>query len=680
MKKIVSLFLCICMIFTVITSVYASAPLSDELSQKLSLVKDRIEDTSVYDNFNANKRNRDNLITYNFEWYTDNDGKSKSLNVSVNEEDIITSYYKFEDKTVNKVKPSVNKNDSAILAKRAKELIYLLNPMLADRIEVEIPKFESLYNTEYEFMIKRVEKGTEVYGDSGYVTISPDGNSILSFHLNYTCGLEFRDNPEFISIDSASEFYTKSLGLKLIYDIEYMENRQRKAVLKYVCSENPDTYISAIDGSVYTYSNDMKLSGGGSSANTALKQESAMDSVSFSAAEKAEISKINNLTDITEMENNLRNNNFLDIDDGYILTNSSVNRDYYDETKYTYFMSFEDSKGERSCHVICDALTGDVLNYYRYVPSVGTSKADIITEYAKNAVLELAKNYLSDDSENTYRISKEEDGYVRYTRFVNGIEFPDDTITVRLSKTDGNIESYNLTYNNLDFDTPDNIADTETATEVLFGNVDYKVVYLSLRKGNYAVPVYRFEHINPQIDAKKGILINAGTEEEIENYNDIDGHFAEDEITTLRRFGVGFAGGEFKPDKEITQGEYLALLSSVFSNWNTPIVLKENYDYDDAYRFADRADMLRNITVEEDAVLTRITACILLVRAMGYDEPASFEDIYVASFDDVTTNKGYVAILNAMGVVNGDGNNLFYPQKTLTRAECAKIIHNYLSR
>lgn len=679
MKKIVSLFLCLCMIFTVITSVCASVPLSDELSQKLSLVKDRIEDTSVYDNFNANKRNRDNSVTYNFEWHTDNDGKSKSLNVSVNEEDIITSYYKFENKTVNKVKPSVNKKESAILAKRAEELIYLLNPMLADRIEVEIPKFESLYNTEYEFMIKRVEKGTEVYGDNGYVTLSADGDSILSFQLNYTCGLEFHDNREFISIDAASEFYNKSLGLKLIYDIEYMENRQRKAVLKYVCSENPDTYISAIDGSVYTHSNDMKLSGGGSSANTALKQESARDSVSFSAAEKAEISKINNLIDITVMENNLRNNKFLDIDNSYILVNSSVNRDYYDETKYMYFMSFEDSKGERSCHVTCDALTGDVLNYYRYVPSVGTSKADISTEYAKNAVSELAKNYLSDDSENTYRISKEEDGYVRYTRFVNGIEFPGDTITVRLSKTDGNIESYNLTHNNLDFDTPDNIVDTETAADVLFENVDYKVVYLSLGKGNYAVPVYRFRHINPQIDAKKGVLINAGTEE-IEPYNDIDGHFAEDEITTLRRFGVGFAGGEFKPDKEITQGEYLALLSSVFSNWSSPIVLKENYDYNDAYRFADRSDMLRNITVEENAVLTRITACILLVRAMGYDEPASFDDIYVTSFDDVTTGRGYVAILNAMGVVNGDGNNLFYPQKTLTRAECAKVIHNYLSK
>lgn len=668
------------MVFTVVTSVFASAPLSDELSQKLSLVKGRIEDTSVYDNFNANKRSYNDLITYNFEWYTDNDGKNKSLNITLNEENVITSYYKFEDKPVNSVKPSVNKTDSAILAKKAMEMIYALNPMLENRLEIETPKFESLYSNEYEFMIKRVENGTEVYGDSGYVAISSDGTSISNFHLNYTCGLKFPDNPEFISIDTAAKFYSENLGLKIIYDIEYGENRQRKAVLKYVCSENSDTYISAVDGSVYIQSKDTKMAGGGSSVNMALKEESVRDSVSFSAAEKAEISKLNNLIDITEIENKLRANEFLNIDEGYILINSSVNRDYYDETKYTYFISFEDSKGERTCHVTCNALTGDVLSYGRYVPSVGTPKDVISNENAKKAVSELAKNYLSDDYDNTYRISKEEDGYVRYTRFVNGIEFPDDTITVRISKTDGNIESYNLTHNNLNFDDPDNIINTEAASEVLFNNVDYNVVYLAGGKGNYAVPVYRFMRINPQVDAISGVLINASEEEEIEAYNDIAGHFAEEEITTLRRFGVGFAGGEFKPDKEITQGEFLALLSSVFSNWSSPIVLRENYDYADAYRFADRSDMLRNIDVEENAVLTRITACILLVRAMGYDKPASFNDIYVTSFEDVTTDKGYVSILNAMGVVNGDGNNLFYPQKTLTRAEAAKIIHNYLSR
>ena len=134
------------------------------------------------------------------------------------------------------------------------------------------------------------------------------------------------------------------------------------------------------------------------------------------------------------------------------------------------------------------------------------------------------------------------------------------------------------------------------------------------------------------------------------------------------------------PDKEITQGEYLALLSSIFSNWNSPVVLKDGYDYTNVYMFAERNNLLDRFSADEGAVLTRSSACVLLVKAIGYDEPASFNDIYVTNFGDVTTDKGYISILNAMGVVNGDGNNLFYPQKTLTRAEAVKIIYNYLSR
>ena len=70
----------------------------------------------------------------------------------------------------------------------------------------------------------------------------------------------------------------------------------------------------------------------------------------------------------------------------------------------------------------------------------------------------------------------------------------------------------------------------------------------------------------------------------------------------------------------------------------------------------------------------------MLVRAIGAEKIAELEDIFVSVFSDVSENKGYVAILSAMNVINGDELGNFNPSMNLSRADAAIMLYNYLSK
>ena len=69
----------------------------------------------------------------------------------------------------------------------------------------------------------------------------------------------------------------------------------------------------------------------------------------------------------------------------------------------------------------------------------------------------------------------------------------------------------------------------------------------------------------------------------------------------------------------------------------------------------------------------------MMIDALGVGEYAAY-DIYKQPFADVSENTGYIAILAAMGVVQGDENGNFNPDNDITRAEAAIMVYNYLNR
>ena len=78
--------------------------------------------------------------------------------------------------------------------------------------------------------------------------------------------------------------------------------------------------------------------------------------------------------------------------------------------------------------------------------------------------------------------------------------------------------------------------------------------------------------------------------------------------------------------------------------------------------------------------MTRENAAIFIIREMGAERYARHNEIFEPPFADVTENKGYIAILKAEKIINGDGSGNFYPQNAVTRGEALVMIYNYFTR
>lgn len=691
MKKVICLLMVIVSICTNIAFADTSeSTLTSEMSQKLAVVKSRIGDTEIYDTFYGDKRSYEAGDVYRFTWETTGDDVYKRLYVTVNNEDVITNHSENEETISYELKqPTVNKMSAVAAAEYAEKLIFQINPDLKGCIRVQIPEYEDLYTGEYSFNLQRTVNGYDVYGDTGYITISPDCSKILHFYLNYTCGLNFDVSSSFISKEQAFRAYKEKLGLKMLYEIEYTSEKTRTVKLVYVPSEDYNTYINAVSGEIFkvnNYSQYRSVSKNMSAAG-AMTEDSASDEISFSKAEQAELDKLSDLLTVEETEKILRSNDVLIIPDEAKLMSHSVNKDYYSTDDYSYRLNFENLAAGNSYSVTSDAKTGEITDYYHYKEF--SSEEVISDEQAKqiadNAVKKLLPTLFTSDENNTYVLENSENGNSVYRRYVNGVACDFNTIRISVDKSNSTIRSFSFDCYNLEFPDPSRAIGTDEIHNTLFNASDYHIVYMPSTVESEsmffeAVPVYAFASGSRRFDAFEGTIANYADNEKIVDYDDIDGHYASEAIDTLRRFGIGFAGGKYGPERIITQGEFTVLLDAVFNYGHPPVVLKNGYDYGDAYNYAIRNSIISVEDKNHELPLTREMACIMLVKAMGYGEVASLDEIYVSKFDDVTDNIGYISILSAMGIVKGEGNGNFEPHSQLTRADAAIMLYSYLSR
>ncbi len=687
MKKYVMIIM---IVFSMVISygAYASEKTvkNDPLKEKLEIVKSRICDTDYYTDFNSSSYGNDS-VNYNFCWQ--NQDKDDFLEVTINSKNIITYYYRSYDDEKNH-KPSLNHKPKDEIIEAAKKAVYTLNPDLTGKLLFETDEYKDMYATQYHVDIYRTENSIKITKDTGYITLSKDLLEIRSFNLNYTVINEFDDPSDIVSKDTAAKEYRNNLGYKLCYDIVY-EDSLKKAVLKYVPDYNTNAYIYALDGSIFDYDKyiesvfeDSLLAD--KSINNAKSAGSS--SSAFSDAELLEIEKIENLMPREIAEQSIRSNKYIGVDKNDELKNVRLSRDYYFKDKYIYYFTFESEN--LYCYVSCNAKTGEILTINRYSDDDYNKNSKIpsseIEKYAKEAVQALAGSYFTNDEKNTFKWQENSDKTPTFEakRIVNGVECLNNGLTVTVNEFDGKIQYYSLSNSDIEFPDSNLAIPVNDAYDYLFENCNYLPVYLPVvdeNENTKAKLIYDFDVYNIELDAIKGkFFVEDLPEEKIVDYTDIAGHYAEDIIDELKEFGVGFTGGECKPDATIKQGEFVTLLSYIFYRNTRPVIYKTGFNFDSAYSVVKTYNWISEEEIDSQADLSREDACIILVKAMGNGDIAKYDEIYISPFRDVAENKGYIAILNAMGVVSGDGNGSFNPDENLTRADAMIIIHNYLSK
>ncbi|MCI6569526.1 MAG: S-layer homology domain-containing protein [Dysosmobacter sp.] len=185
------------------------------------------------------------------------------------------------------------------------------------------------------------------------------------------------------------------------------------------------------------------------------------------------------------------------------------------------------------------------------------------------------------------------------------------------------------------------------------------------------------------IDAKTGqpVRFRWTSEDQGITYDDLSGHWAGEKIGKLAKYGVGYTGGSFQPDKALTQLDLVALLAST-----------EGYLYDgtregaadELYEYAISLGLLRREDRADGRVLTRTETVRCILDAVGYGPIARLEGIFRTKFiDDASIPRadyGYVALAQGLGVVSGDTAGRFRPNASATRAQAAAMLCNLMSR
>lgn len=684
-KRLVSAILTAALAFTAATPSFASD--TDIMQKVLLSVKSRIGITDEFNSFESNVRETKTKSFYNFYWGDHKDGSNKNMSVTASENGLILDYYYYNGESNYSEKPTLNKISTDEAAERTKNLINSLNPEISDKIAVVTKGVtQNLYSNGFSFPLQRYENGIKVLNNDGYVRVNADATEIISFNLSYDEDVVFPSPNTVINENDAQKMYGEKIGMALEYKADYDYKTKKRTVTPVYIPSESNKYINAITGDAEEFSNDISIMNDkamASAGNSSKEEYAAADSRKMSEAEKSEFENMEGLKTKDELIEIAKNNPYTAVADDMILNWYNTSKSYYEEL-YTATLSFERTDGEyKYTNITLNMETGEILSFYKNeeIDVKQNAKAKKLSEEQTKAIKEKAIYDLAGKKVQEYKFDEKSKNYVRY---VNGIPYRQDCIDADVSELTGEIRSYHISYSNIEFPAVDNVISENEALSNLFLQVDYNLCYAKMNNNDTdAKLIYMLEENMPLIiDAFSGKLLNYSNEDYktdiFEGYTDISGHYAENIINTLAKFGIRFDGKECKPNEAINQKDYIALLVSAFKS-RKPIILSSNKDYDNEYFTARRENIIMPEEENPDEIITRELAVKYMIRAMELEEIASIPDIYICPFNDVVNLKGHIAILNGLKIINGDGIGNFNPYNTLTRADAMIMIYNYLS-
>lgn len=684
MRKILAATLTFSIFLTACVPVFAADTV--KIQRLLETVKERIEDTTDFENFSSETNNSNGKVYYSFYWGDEDSQNHRDMSLTVDDKGIITNYHYYDNNIYSeKNKPSIKKMPIDEVLAKTKELVKILNPDIYANIKIEkTTGAQSLYSDTYDFLLKRIENDIEVYQDTGYVTVNSDATKIISFNLNYTDTEEIKEH-ELIDTDAAWKSFFENAGMELKYHSKF-EDGKISVYPVYTPLMKGNQYIDAVDGKLYDIvrrRNGNSISYSAGAMNDAAKEESQM---SLSQYEKVELERISGLISEADAEKKIRSLDVLDFYEKLELFSVQLNKSTVnDKEQYFYSLNFRyEGEEYKYANATINAKTAELINWSSSVQYTDkTLEGDELVEAANNNLSKISPRSFDDNDTDDFRINESNSGAVSYTRYVNGIPFENDTARIRINPENKKVTSFSLSYTDVEFPSIDGVISQKEAAQRLSELADLKLYYIPtyIDEKTVAKAGYKLENLYYcTIDAFSGKLVYDNKEEKaVLEYSDISGHYAQKAIKTLALYGIGFEAGEMMPDKLISQKEFATLLVSTFIR-HYPVVLKENDVMLESFKRAQNNDIIRAEDGNPDDVLTREKAAVYIIRAMGAEQYAQLSKIYKPMFSDVKNYVGYISLLSGMGVVNGDGNGKFNPNANLTRADAIMLIYNYLSR
>jgi hypothetical protein len=728
LKRRIALVLTVMMLIAVLFPVQSLAAGEDSGLEKAVKTAKSMFDIPEDFKFNYNVGSEGTKKIWYMNW-TSKDGIQGDIHVTVDDNGNILYYYRYKprDYSGQRKFPNVSKKEAKEIADN---FIKKVNPGVFPNIRYEDDNGYSLRDYEYIFRYIRIVQGIPFYNNEVYVSVDSNTGEVVSYNYNWSDDIEFPGTDKIISVEQAQQAYREKLGLKLIYTYNYEGEKIKVSAIYTPKYSNYSYGIDAVtgekvsmEGGYYRHTYDEEAA-----KDMAIKQESGAGSpveVPLTPEELEAIKEASKLISLEDAEKIARGLKAVELTDGFKLTYSNLSPAWPEDGNFQWHLSFNkeataEDKEYGYASVTLDAKTGEVFNFYRSVPYKEGEKAKYDLEASKAAVEAFLKEFKADKFSKTVYDDVSEGNLIiymerypenepprqysfRYIREINGVEFPANGFTVEFDAVNGKVSSFNMNWYNVAFPAVDKVLSIDSVYEKLFSEIGLELQY---RGTNPPVRPLTISEDGKQEKAKAmlvyaikegkkpynfdantgGFVYSDGTPyKEIKpvEYTDIDGHFAEKHILTLAEYGVSFEGNEFRPNENITQKDFLTLLSKVLNSYYGPVIVatSSQKDIDSLYNFMIREGIVKEGEKAPDSPVAREDGVKFIIRALKYDKVADIKGIFNIVFADADKINpslvGYIAIASGLEIISGYGGS-FRPKDNLTRAETAVMIYNYL--
>lgn len=692
-------------------------------AQRLTAVTEKVKsslglDTRRYKNFSGQLTEGELAPTWRLSW----SGEDGSLEITATESGKILSYYLYSDDENRDSAPlSLPKRDPArAKAAAAVFLEKVLDAYESVDLEDAADQSVSLRQTRYYFRGTVKLNGCPsplsfslAVRSSDYAVAQFRRDCLESGYLGSLPAANFRT-----SQSQAEPLLQSTLSMRLEYVLEDEGNR---AVLRYLPNAIHKFYVDDATGALVDLTKLYEgLEGGDRKGSASMSPETGADASaggnSLTQAEQLGADKLKGTLSREALDQKARAVTQLGLD-SYTLASASYREEELEPdapaiiAQLSYAKRVEDGTFRRI--VTLDAKTGGLLRVYSSRPQA----PDEENKVSEDAARKTAEAFLSAQQKSRFAQcaayagdlgDQRENGRYgawrfQYARQEQGYFFPHDQFTVEIDAADGSVSSYAQSWSkNVRFDSTRGIISEEQA----FGAY-YKT--FRLVKGYVAVP-QKLDLSDPEhaplvemgyralnslklgwqlsatersalgIDAKTGQPVlreesSGGTL----TYSDLEGSQAKQAVEALAEYGIGYAGGRFRPEKQLTQLDLAALLASTQGLVIDPDNLAEG-DADRVYRAAYGMGALRREDRNDGKVLSRLDVIRCLLDAGGYGPAARLQGIYRTDFSDAGDIPddllGYAALAQALKLADGRLN----PGQSAARTDAALMLFAFMGR
>jgi hypothetical protein len=725
LKRRLCLFLLVTILTTALVPGLAAAESQISLTEAILLAKQAfpdLEDTDEFE-FTSNYADSSGQGVWYLNWYNYQAEQRAEVNVQVNASTgEIIQFNKWQESDPNQVYSPLPKLDQREALNIAQRFLRGLIPekfaqCLYQESAPPRPYLrERTWQQSYSFQFVRQVNGIPAPANYISITVNGDTGEILSYHLSWN-DLDFPTPEGIITAEEATEALAEQGELELQYFWPYVQRGEEAApVLAYSYPGINNAYVDAHTGELhsgYYYLDDKRQ---------AAAPEAVADADGLSPQELAEVEHVAGLLTQQEAESQARQ--LVSVPEHLELQGANLYRDgRFPELRTWQLYFYSQYEGEERnyeyYHVRIDAKTGELYGLRHYWPHDNDIKVGTLTpEQAKNVADAFMQQYNPDKAaqvklQDMPTKDEEEENALYYSfhyrRMVNDIPFVDNYITVTVKGEDqGIVTDYNVRWVETEFPSPDIALSQGDAYEQLVASYPWKQEYRLVSEpvtydeaGRYVQPkliallTYRLENVpSTRFTPDQMLPMDYRGEvikvEEAVLPQDVDGIPGAADIIFLSQVGIiQLENGMFYPQREITVGEWLEMLSRA-CGWSTgPIIILPRW----AEAAADGPNaaaaqaaisaglILPGENLDMSKLLTREELAVFAVRALGHEQVAAIPGIFhldCLDADQVTSSRlGHVAIARGLGILVGEPN-YYRPQATSTKATCATVLMRML--